>query len=150
LGVQFVVIESDDDTDYPPAKQTSSRGSKLNVQGDIPKSSDTKEGRIVTSKVKSERQGSVPPAPTAEISVQDVKNLPVFTRAAWATRFLPTLYHCLGAADKPWVLADGEDGMVQTIQEVLDYAYPSSGYKVKHGDKIFTMVSRSLTVKLHT
>jgi hypothetical protein len=27
---------------------------------------------------------------------------------------------------------------VQTIQEVLGYAYPSSGYKVKHGDKFFT------------
>jgi hypothetical protein len=111
------------------------------VHGDIPKSSDTKQGRIVTSKVKLEPQGTVSPAPTAEISVQDVENLPVFARTTWVTRFLPTLYHCLGSADQPWELADGDNGMVQTIQEVLDYAYPGSGYKVKHGDKFFTMVS---------
>ena len=111
------------------------------MQGDIPKSSDTKQGRIVKSKVKLEPQGSVSPARTAEISVQDIENLPAFARASWATRFLPTLYHCLGSADKPWELPDGENGMVQTIQEVLGYAYPSSGYKVKHGDKFFTMVS---------
>ena len=111
------------------------------MQGDIPKSSDTKQGCIVKSKVKLEPQGSVSPAPTAEISVQDVENLPVFTRASWATRFLPTLYHCLDSADKLWELPDGKNGMVQHIQEVLDYAYPSLGYKVKHGDKFFTMVS---------
>ena len=50
------------------------------------------------------------------------------------------IYHHLGAAPKPWELVDGEAGMVEVIQEVLDYTYPGMMYTVKHGDKIFTMV----------
>lgn len=66
--------------------------------------------------------------------------LPMFTRAKWSTSFLPTLYACLGAASNPWKLYKDGSSMVDTIQEILDMVYPNSGYRVKLGDKIFSMV----------
>jgi hypothetical protein len=96
------------------------------------------------SKVKAEPsvklEGSTSASSNPSASTQDIETLPEFCRATWSTRFLPTIYHCLGAAPKPWELADGEAGMVEVIQEVLDYVYPGMTYTVKHGDKIFTMV----------
>jgi hypothetical protein len=74
-------------------------------------------------------------------SADDIGGLPEFARAAWVTRFLPTLYHRLGSALKPFGLANEKEDMVQVVQKVVDYVYPHSGYSVKHGDKIFTMVS---------
>jgi hypothetical protein len=98
----------------PPIKQTSLHSSKLNVQGDIPKSRNTKQECIITSKVKLEPQGTVSPAPS-KTPAEDIKNLLAFAWASWATQFLPTLYHCLRSADKPWELAGSKNGMVQTI-----------------------------------
>jgi hypothetical protein len=85
-------------------------------------------------------EGSTSAGSISSASIQDIETLPEFCRATWSTRFLPMIYHRLGAARKPWELADGDAGMVEVIQEVLDYAYPGTTYTVKHGDKIFTMV----------
>jgi hypothetical protein len=96
------------------------------------------------SKVKAELsvkpEGPTPASSISSASIQDIETLPEFCRATWSTRFLPTIYHRLGAAAKPWELADGEAGMVEVIQEVLGYVYPGTTYTVKHGDKVFTMV----------
>jgi len=83
------------------------------------------------------------PASTSSISsasTQDIDTLPKFCHTTWSTHFLPTIYHHLGAAAKPWELADGEAGMVEVIQEVLDYTYLGTTYTVRHSDKIFVMV----------
>jgi hypothetical protein len=71
-----------------------------------------------------------------------IEKLPDFCRSTWSLRFLPTLYHRLGAAAKPWELSHGESasGMVEVIQEILDYSYPGTTYSVKYGDRIFVMV----------
>jgi hypothetical protein len=110
--------------------------SKLNIK--------KKDVATRQSKVKAEPsvklEGSTSAGSILSASTQDIEILPEFCRATWSTRFLPTIYHRLGAAPKPWELADGEAGMVDVIQEVLDYVYPGTMYTVKHGDKIFTMV----------
>jgi hypothetical protein len=65
--------------------------------------------------------------------------LPAFARSGWTTRFLPTLVHCLASASDPWDIGNGVD-IIVVIQGVLDKAYPNSGYRVKYGDKVYSMV----------
>jgi hypothetical protein len=65
--------------------------------------------------------------------------LPTFARAGWATRFIPTLGHCLANALNPWDIGNGVD-IIAIIQGVLDTAYPSSGYQVQYGDRVYSMV----------
>jgi hypothetical protein len=66
--------------------------------------------------------------------------LPEFTRGKWVLSFLPTLYACLGSAPDPWKLYKNGSSMVATIQGILDVVYPNSGYRIKLGDKIYSMV----------
>ena len=90
-------------------------------------------------KVKSESLDAltenIPYAPTFETD-----GLPDFVRAGWSTSFLPTLYCYLSASPNPWELYKKGANLVNTIQEIVDTVYPRSAYKVKLGDKIFTMV----------
>jgi hypothetical protein len=126
------------------AKPVASRN--LKVKAGTESKLDIKKEDVTTrqSKVKAEPsvklEGSASASSISSASTQDIETVPEFCRATWSTRFLPTIYHRLGVAPKPWELADGEAGMVEVIQEVLDYVYPGTTYTVKHGDKIFTMV----------
>ena len=70
----------------------------------------------------------------------ETDGLPAFARVKWATCFLPTLYALLGSASNPWKLYENGSSMVDTIQSVLNVVYPNSGYNVKFGDRIFSMV----------
>jgi hypothetical protein len=74
--------------------------------------------------------------------------LPEFARVKWSTSFLPTLYACLGSASNPWKLYEEGSSMVDTIQGVLDMVYPNSGYRVKLGDRIFSMVRMAPTASI--
>jgi hypothetical protein len=66
--------------------------------------------------------------------------LPEFAKERWPLHFLPTLYACLGSASDPWKLYKNGSSMVATIQDIVDVVYPNSGYRVRLGDRIFTMV----------
>ena len=69
--------------------------------------------------------------------------LPAFARAGWLTRFLPTLNHRLARTLDPWDIGDGVDILV-IFQGVLDKAFPGTTYKVRHNDKIYAMVRKSI------
>jgi hypothetical protein len=93
---------------------------KLKCEPSIPSSSDSELEVTVTA-----------------TSASD--GLPSFAQAGWATRFIPTLGHCLASALNPWDIGNGTDILV-VIQGVLEKAYPSSSYQVKFGDKVYLMV----------
>ncbi|KAH9995455.1 hypothetical protein BJV74DRAFT_739415, partial [Russula compacta] len=57
----------------------------------------------------------------------------------WSTSFLPTLYRRLGSAKNPWKPYKDGSSMLDMIQEILDMVYPNSGYRVRIGDKIYSM-----------
>ncbi|KAH9992963.1 hypothetical protein BJV74DRAFT_713691, partial [Russula compacta] len=65
--------------------------------------------------------------------------LPDFAKARWVMSFLPTLYARLASALNPWRPYNVGSDLVDTVQEVVDFVYPGSGYEVKLGDKIYTM-----------
>lgn len=90
---------------------------------------------LTHSKVK--REPSSTDRPQDNVNSND--GLPLFARAGWATRFLPTLCHRLSNAMDPWDIGDGTDILV-VIQGVFDKAYPDSGYNVAFGSKIYSMV----------
>jgi hypothetical protein len=90
-------------------------------------------------KVKSEVPISAASAGTT--SRKDIDSLPDFDKARWVTSFLPTLYARLASALNPWRPYNVRSDLVDTVQEVVDFVYPGSGYEVKLGDKIYTMVS---------
>ncbi|KAH9996357.1 hypothetical protein BJV77DRAFT_960725 [Russula vinacea] len=52
----------------------------------------------------------------------DLSRLPEFAHAARSTKFLPTLYDCLGCSPNPFVI---NPDIVEAIQEVVDFAYQS-------------------------
>ncbi|KAF8486342.1 hypothetical protein DFH94DRAFT_614452, partial [Russula ochroleuca] len=66
-------------------------------------------------------------------SASDLSSLPEFAHAAWSTKFLPTLYDCLGCSSNPFVI---NPNIVKAIQEVVDFAYPGSEYIVCANDKL--------------
>jgi hypothetical protein len=70
-------------------------------------------------------------------SASDLSSLPEFACAAWSTKFLPTLYDCLGCSSNPFVI---NPNIVKAIQEVVDFTYPGSEYIVHANDKLVTMV----------
>lgn len=74
----------------------------------------------------------------------ETDNLPAFARAKWSSSFLPTLYACLGTASNPWKIYENGSSIVDTIQGITDLVYPCSGYRVRIGDKIFSMVHIAL------
>jgi len=125
-------------------KPVASRNLKVKVDAESKLNIKKEDVATRQSKVKAEPSVKLEdPTSTSNISsasTQDIKTLPEFCHATWSTHFLPTIYHRLGAATKPWELADGEAGMVEVIQEVLGYIYSGTTYTVKHGDRVFTMV----------
>jgi hypothetical protein len=70
----------------------------------------------------------------------------MFARVKWSTSFLPTLYRRLGSAKNPWKPYKDGSSMLDMIQEILDMVYPNSGYRVRIGDKIYSMVCIALEV----
>ena len=95
-------------------------------------SSTTKSPTNATVKAESSTSGSLVSA--AEDS--SLSGLPDFVRANWASRFLPTLYHCFGSSKEPWKLFTKGDELLSIIQELINVVYPNSRYRVKWGDKI--------------
>ncbi|KAJ6609899.1 hypothetical protein B0H10DRAFT_1812773, partial [Mycena sp. CBHHK59/15] len=73
--------------------------------------------------------------------------LPAFVQARWTSDYLPTLYAGIGSAEKPWELPGGDIGF---IQEVFDYVYPGSEYRVRSGCPVYVKRSsfgrRAITV----
>jgi hypothetical protein len=109
-------------------------------------SSGTSNAKSKQSKTKSEASFSSSSANGVhEIPACETDGLPAFARVKWSTSFLPTLYACLGSSSSPWKLYEDGSSMVDTIQGILDMVYPNSGYRVKLGDKIFSMVRMALT-----
>jgi hypothetical protein len=90
---------------------------------------------------------SVREIPISEIN-GPYNGLPEFAKVKWSSSFLPTLYACLGSASNPWKLYEDGSSMVDTIQCILNAVYPNSGYRVKLGDKIFSMVRTAFMASL--
>jgi hypothetical protein len=67
----------------------------------------------------------------------DLSRLPEFAHAAQSTKFLPTLYDCLGCSPNPFVI---NPDIVEAIQEVVDFAYLESEYVICADDRLVTMV----------
>jgi hypothetical protein len=68
-----------------------------------------------------------------------------FTHAGWSTCFLTTFNHHLAHTLDPWNIGDGVDILV-VFQDILVKAFPGTTYKVWHGDKIYTMVRKSVRI----
>lgn len=79
-----------------------------------------------------------------EVLTADTDGLPIFARAKWSTSFLPTLYARLGSASNPLKPYEEGSSMLDMIQGILDMVYPNSGYRVRIGDKIYSMVCIAL------
>jgi hypothetical protein len=73
----------------------------------------------------------------------DINTLPKFARARWSSRFLPTLYDCLGCSDNPFVI---NPDLLKVVQEVVDFIYPDSVYQVRVTDKFFTLVCHAESI----
>jgi hypothetical protein len=71
-------------------------------------------------------------------------------KACWAFAFLPTLYACLGAAPNPWQPYNDHSSLLEVVQELVNFTYPGSGYKVRMADKIFMLVRIIHFVERHT
>lgn len=75
-----------------------------------------------------------------DASIDDLNQLPPFARAAYASVFLPTLYHRLGCSEKPFTEFSKGDKMVAVVQEVVDLVWPHSDWEVRWGDKLCSLV----------
>ena len=117
-------------------------------QGDKkPKSSGAVKSYATTSKksdpIRATALPSTSSAPTSSDASTSVLILPEFARAAWTSRFLPTLYHRFGSSNKPWKMFTKGSEMLSIIQEVINAVYPDINYRAKWGDRICSVV-RSL------
>lgn len=63
--------------------------------------------------------------------------VPLFVLADWATRFLPTLYHTLFCAEKPFHDFSKGTGLIDIIQQVLDAVHPNHNYVVTADSKLY-------------
>ena len=93
-----------------------------------------------TSKAKSSASSSATPPTSTQTASGETEGLPAFAKARWTSAFLPTLYARLGSAKDPWQLYEKDSTFVITLQGILDIVYPKSGYSIKVGDKIYSMV----------
>jgi hypothetical protein len=75
----------------------------------------------------------------------ETDGLPMFAKARWATNFLPTLYLRMASAPNPWQPYNNGSSLLETLQVILDVVYPKSGYIIKVGDRIYSMVRTVLT-----
>jgi hypothetical protein len=74
--------------------------------------------------------------PSSTVADANVFKLPEFVRADWATRFLPTLFHCFGSCVDPWEMFTKGDQMLKIIQKLVNTVYPNNNYCAKWGDQI--------------
>lgn len=100
-----------------------------------------KKGKIHT-------QPNVPPTsiivnPPFHNNSDPVDDLPSFARSAWKTHFLPTVYSHIGSHMRPFDAFTGQ-GVEKEIQTLVDLVYPNSGYTVKHGTRLYSMVCSSV------
>jgi LysM repeat protein len=117
---------------------TAAKQSQKKVKGDVLGSPKIKREISVTSS--DDEITIVAPSTT---NSDDFIFLPAFARAGWSTRFLPTLNHRLARALDPWDIGDGVDILV-IFQGVLVKAFPGTTYEVRHNDKIYAMVRKSI------
>ena len=117
---------------------TAEKQSRKKVKGDVQGSSKIKREISVMSS--DDEITIVAPSTTKS---DDFLFLPAFARAGWSTRFLPTLNNHLAHALNPWDIGDGVDILV-VFQGVLVKAFPGTTYEVRHSDKIYAMVRKSI------
>ena len=117
---------------------TAEKQSRKKVKGDVQGSSKIKREISVTSS-----DGEITIVAPSTIKSDDFLFLPAFARAGWSTRFLPTLNNRLAHALNPWDIGDGVDILV-VFQGVLVKAFPGTTYEVRHSDKIYAMVRKSI------
>jgi hypothetical protein len=67
--------------------------------------------------------------------------VPAFVLADWTSRFLPTLYHVMFCAEKPFHDFCKGSRLVDTIQQVLDVVHPNHGYVVTTESKLYQNVA---------
>ncbi len=70
----------------------------------------------------------------------DNHTVPLFVVSDWVSRFLPTLYHVLFCAEKPFHDFSKGSGLVDTVQQVLDIVYPNHDYVVTADSKLYLNV----------
>jgi hypothetical protein len=147
--MQLVVIESDSENEAIPTPKAEPKPKQLKP-AKIAKQ-DVKPAKITKQDVSKPAKIAKPDIKPAKMAKPDVKPakgavseapsqdaIPEFACAAWSTRFLPTLYDCLGCAADPFVM---DPDMVKCIQEVVDLVHPEADYTVRLNDKIFVRVS---------
>ena len=122
------------------ATATAEKQSQKKVKGDVLGSSKIKHEISVTSSDDELEITIVAPSTTKS---DDFLFLPAFAHAGWSTRFLPTLNNRLAHALNPWDIGDGVDILV-VFQGVLVKAFPGTTYEVRHSDKIYAMVRKSI------
>jgi hypothetical protein len=151
---QFVHLSSGDEGEPVTAKSrpkptalsrknataTAAKQSQKKVKSDVLGSSKIKHEILVTS---SDNEITVERVEPSTTKSDDFLFLPAFARAGWSTRFLTTLNHRQASALNCWDLGDGVDILV-VLQGVLAQAFPGTTYVIQYGDKIYSMVRKSI------
>jgi hypothetical protein len=143
-NIQLVLIDSDSNPDSDTPLPESQKSTTVDPKEPKAPKAKSQQGTLIKATKASTEVLVVTPTATES---EDLSNLPEFTRAAWPTRFLPTLYTCLGCSHSPFVISLD---MVQTIQDVLDYVYPDADYRVRAGDRFYKMVCEDPFMRTHT
>jgi len=114
------------------------KGAKKSAVPKAPKVSKMKAQPEKTTKAGEPTMGGL-----VSTSASDILTLPEFARANWSSRFLPTLYNCLGCSREPFAISSD---IIQPVQAVVNAAYPDSGYRVVANDKFISMVCKHLLI----
>jgi hypothetical protein len=143
-NIQLVLIDSDSNTDSDSPSPESQKFTTVDPkEPKAPKAMSKQRNLIKAAKRSTEVLVVTPTASESE----DLSSLPEFTRGDWPTRFLPTLYSCLGCSDSPFVISLD---MVQTIQDIVDYVYPDTDYRVRAADRVYKMVCEDPFMRTQT
>jgi hypothetical protein len=70
--------------------------------------------------------------------------VPQFVSADWTTRFLPTLYHVLFCAEKPFHNFVKGSHLLNIVQQVLDVVHPNHSYVLTVESKLYHNVPTPL------
>ena len=131
------ILSNDEDEAIKPSRAKTIKNAKPTSKMVVKTEQGIPQKKVVAVKA----EGSSPNKSSDDMS-DEVDQLPHFARAAYTSVFLPTLYHRLGCSPKPFTEFSKGDGMVAAVQEVVDCVWPESGWIVRWGDKLCSLVRK--------
>lgn len=130
-----ILSDSEDNKKFRPSKAKNPKRIESKTITVVKTEQSTTQKRVAV--VKAEASS---PHRYSDDAPDDLTQLPPFARAAYASVFLPTLYHRLGCSETPFKEFSKGDDMVAVVQEVVDCVWPGSDWQVRWGDKLCSLV----------